>query len=399
MVLESLKFRQLQLSNIVNVFGTPSDTSKKRVESGSVTLEDGVTIQVGEIDKAYVNAISQRYQIDQVQALVLMRSFFYNSGMPEVSDVEAANDLAEAIGPFFHLERLHSLRILIPLFRARQDDTEPFYDVAAELLPKIIPDGSKFAQSILDEYLRRTKVVLPERFREDPKAATTWAKQNLKEQLVLLEVLFWTMWDFVECSGQLVIAIFQAAYITNLGSLQPNNTLLLDEECRHTIEDCAAVWILITIEVLELETVGEPSSIVFSETPQRDVYYASAESLQKIHDLVTTHQDSQYCITFLAWTYVVSRLTARAAETPDLPPSFANLLDVLNPPISRSYSKDREHLHLQMAKACLEPEVGLLKLLEHLLTQSPLFVTSIAWKQASSVTDPNAIAYRSVMKG
>ncbi|KAF9535154.1 hypothetical protein CPB83DRAFT_781281 [Crepidotus variabilis] len=400
LVLESLKFRQTQLSNITDVFGKPSDASRKKLESGNVTLEDGVTINVGEIDKAYVNAISQRYQIDEIQALVLLRAFFYNSGMPEVSDIEAATDLAEAIGPFFHVERLHSMRILIPLFRARQDETETFYEVAVDLLPKIVPDGPKFAQTILDEYLRKTKAILPERYRQDPKAATTWAKQNLKEQLVLLEVLFWTMWDFVNCSGPLVLSIFQAAYGTNLGSLQANSTLLLDDECRHTIEDCAAVWILITVEVLELENVGEPSAIDFSDTPSRpEVYYASAGSLQKIHDLVTTYQDSQYSITFLAWTYVVSCLTARAAETPNLPPAFSALLDNLNPPINRSYTKDREQLHVQMAKACLEPEVGLLNLLEHLLTQSPLFVTSVAWKQASSVTDPNAIAYRSVMKG
>lgn len=400
-VLESLKLRKEQLCNITDVFGKPTDASRKTIETGSVTLPDGVVIRVGEVDKAYVFAISQRYQMDEVQALILMRSFFYNSGMPDVSDSEqAAAELAEAIGGFYFLERLNSARILIPLFRAREDETEPFYKVAVEFLPQIIPDGPRFAQTVLDAYMQKTRMILPERHREDPKAASIWAKQNLKEQLVLLEILFWSMWGFVPCSGPLVVAIFGAAYDTNLGSIQANNTLLLDDESRYTIEDCASIWILVTVEVLELEELAEPDTIELSDTPSRpDFYCSSPNSLQRLHDIVTTHQSSQHSITFLAWTYVISRLTAQAEKVSEIPASFSSFLSALNPPLNRSYSKDREPLHVQMVKASLEPEVGLFKLLEHLLVGSPLFVTSIAWRQGSCITDPNAIAYRSVMKG
>ena len=353
------------------------------------------------MDKTYIFAISERYQIDEVQALILMRAFFYNSGMPDVSDSEeAAAELAEAIGEFYSLERLNSIRLLIPLFRAREDDTEPFYKVALGFLPQIIPDGPTFAQLLIDEYLKKTNAIPPDAFREDPKAASGWARQNLKEQLVLLEVLFWTMWGFVPCSGPLVVAIFNTAYATNLGSIQANNTLLLDDESRSSIEDCAAIWILITVEVLELEALGEQHTIELSDTPLHpEVYYSSPSSLEKLHDIVTTHQSSQHSVTFLAWTYVISRLILRAEAYSDIPNSFSLFIGSLNRSLSRSYSNEREPLHVQMVKACLAPEVGLLKLLEHLLTQSPLFVTAIAWRQASSITDPNAIAYRSVMKG
>ena len=403
-LLESLRPRRDQLSNITDVFGKPSDASRKKVETGSVTLPDGVVIRVGEVDKAYVLAISLRYQIDEIQALILLRSFFYNRGLPSslegnVSESQAA-ELAEAIGGFYFLERISSMRVLIPLFRARVDADQALYDVAGEFLPQIIQDGPKFAKSIVVGYLRKTKDLLPERYREDPKAATTWAKQNLKEQLALLEVLFWTMWGFVPCSGPLVVDIFTAAYDTNLGSSQSNTTLLLDDESRQTLQDCAAIWMLITVEVLELESLGENNTIELSETPSNpDTYHSSPESLRQLHDLVTTHQDSQYSITFLAWAYVISRLSARAADATEIPTSFSTVLDYINPPVNRSFSKDREPLHLQMAKACLEPDVGLLRLLESLLTQSALFVTSISWKSGSSIAEPNAVAYRSVLKG
>ncbi|KAJ3754452.1 hypothetical protein EV360DRAFT_86825 [Lentinula raphanica] len=51
-----------------------------------------------------------------------------------------------------------------------------------------------------------------------------------------------------------------------------------------------------------------------------------------------------------------------------------------------------------MSQLCLDPKSGLLSLMKTLLTNSPLFVTSIAWKTGSTVTDPNVIAFRSVFK-
>ncbi|KAF8165907.1 nucleoporin subcomplex protein binding to Pom34-domain-containing protein [Crassisporium funariophilum] len=403
-VKEYLEPRKAQLSSITETFGKPSDASKKQIESGSVTLPDGIVLRVEQGDKEFIFAVSSRYQIDEVQALILLRSFLYNQGMPPISDSTSSSvmaaELVDAISAFYFSERLHTFRVLIPLFRAKENMEDALYQVALEFLPQIIPDGPKFAQSIVDEYRRKTLETLPEKFNEDPKAATLWAKQTMKEQLVLLEVLFWTMWGYVPCSGPLVEAIFEAAYDTSLGSIQANNTLLLDEESRQLQQDCAAIWILITVEVLELESIGESDSIELSDTPTRsDVYHASPASLQRLHNLVTSNANSQYSCTYLAWTYLLSRLSAKAAETPDVPPSFQSFFDYINPPLSRPYSKDREPIHAQMSRACLEPEVGLFKLIKNLLISSPLFVTALAWKTGSSITDPNAIAYRSVLKG
>ncbi|KIJ97273.1 hypothetical protein K443DRAFT_105919, partial [Laccaria amethystina LaAM-08-1] len=46
-----------------------------------------------------------------------------------------------------------------------------------------------------------------------------------------------------------------------------------------------------------------------------------------------------------------------------------------------------------------EPEAGLFNLLGSLLTNSPLFVTAVSWRTGSSISDPNAVAFRSVLKG
>ena len=401
---EYLTPRQGPLSSVKETFGKPLDASKKKVESGSVTLPDGVVLRVEDGDKEFIFAVSSRFQIDEIQAFIMLRSFLYNQGMPPISDTTSTSNMAaelvDAISAFYLSERLHTYRVLIPLFRANENSEDLLYPVALEFLPKTIPDGPKFAQLLIDEYLRKTKEKLPEKLNEDPRAATLWAKQTMKEQLVLLEVLFWTMWGYVPCSGPLLESIFSAAYSTALGTSQTNTTLLLDEESVQLSQDCAAIWILITVEVLELESLGEPDTIELSDTPSRsDVYHASPASLTRLHDLVITNTGSQYSCTYLAWTYVISRLSAKAAETPSIPASFKPFFDHINPPTTRSYVNDRESIHLQMVKTCLDPDVGLFALMHTLLTCSPLFVTAVAWKTGSSITDPNAIAYRSVLKG
>ena len=355
-----------------------------------------------EADKEFIFAVSSKFEIDEIQALILLRSFLYNQGMPPISDPSStstmAAELVDAISAFFSSEYLHTFRVLIPLFRARENPDDPLYDVAFAILPQIIPDGPQYAQSIISEYLRRTQAKLPEKQHQDPKGATLWAKQNLREQLVLLEVLFWTMWGYVSCTGPLVEVIFETAYRTNLGSLQANSNLLLDDESRQLQQDCAAIWILITIEIrLELEGAN---NIELSNRPERvDVYYSSPDTLKRLHDLVTSHSDSQYSCTYLSWTYVLSRLCARAAQMPAVPGSYQPFFDYINPPVGRSYTKEKEPVSTQMARTCLDPEVGLFGLIQNLLTNSPLFVTAVAWRTGSSVTDPNAIAYRSVLKG
>ncbi|KAG5653361.1 hypothetical protein H0H81_000862 [Sphagnurus paluster] len=405
-VLDYLEPRKSQLSQLSQPFGKPSDASRKKIESGSVTLADGVVLRVEEPDKEYIFAVSAKFQIDEVQALVLMRSFLYNQGLPSISESASTSamvaELVEAITPFYYSERLSFFTILIPLFRALDNPEEAIYSASAKFLPELIPNGPDFAQSLLEEYERKAKEALPESLNSQPKVASRWAKQNVKEQLVILEVLFWTMWGFVPCSGVLVEKIFEMGYARNLGGIQENTRLLLDEEGQNALDDCSALWRLLMMEVLELETIGDPTSIEISQNPaEKDIYTASPESLLRIHDLVVknAHNRAHVC-TSLAWAYVLSRLVAKAGDLKEIPESYRSFFAMVMPDLNRSsYSKTEGPIHKRLADMCLNPEFQLLPLLTGLLTESPLFVTAASWKRGSSVTDANAIAFRSVVKG
>ncbi len=263
-----------------------------------------------------------------------------------------------------------------------------------------VPNGPVFVQDVVTQYSEKTRAPLDEKSSNDPRLASRWAKENLRDQLVLLEVLFWAMWSFVPRQGPTVVKIYETAYETNLGSIQHNAILLLDEEGARLQQDCAAIWLLLMIEVLELETFSDNGNPEISGPLSTEGMYTShPDSLQRIHKLVMSHGDSNYAAIYLAWTLIVARLETAVSALEECPPAYRSFFDSLDIQNGRPLSKNREPVYTLMLQRVLDPSVGLLNLLLSLLTTTPLFVTSIAWKTDSSISEPNAVAYRSVIKG
>ncbi|KAF5382514.1 hypothetical protein D9615_003085 [Tricholomella constricta] len=145
------------------------------------------------------------------------------------------------------------------------NSTDPIYTIATKFLPKLIPNGPAFAQSLLEEYVRKAVEELPDSMSSQPKIALRWAKQNVREQLVILEVLFWTMWGYVPYK-----------YTIASGRGGPGRLLcpLAAPHDRGT----------------RLETIGGPNAIEVPADPmQKDIYTAFPESLNRIHDVVMEH--------------------------------------------------------------------------------------------------------------
>jgi nuclear pore complex protein Nup188 len=402
---EILQARTDVLKNLREPFGKPNSESRKRVDKGSVTLRDGILVQVEQADKDFIFAISARFNIDEVEALVLFRSFLYNEGNV-LQELESNGDdafvqrVVDAFSPFYHSERRCIARLLVPIFRAQEDDHSFFHSQAAKILPLIIPDGPAFVKDVVDHYVGKTRAPLDGPSSNNPRLASRWAKENLRDQLVLLELLFWAMWSFVPRQGPVVAKIYETAYETNLGSVQHNATLLLDEEGSRLQQDCAAVWLLLMIEVLELEKFSDNGNPDISSPPSTEGMYTShPDSLKRIHQLVTSHGDSNYAAVYLAWTLIVGRLEAAVVALDECPQAYRSFFDSLDVQNGRPFSKTREPVHTLMLQRVLDPSVGLLNLILSLLTTTPIFVTSIAWKTDSSISEPNAVAYRSVIKG
>ncbi|KAH6912451.1 nucleoporin subcomplex protein binding to Pom34-domain-containing protein [Coprinopsis sp. MPI-PUGE-AT-0042] len=384
-----LEARRSSLQNVCgSIFGKPSPESRKKIQSGSVTLPDGVTLPVGEAEE-YVLAISDRYQIDEIHAFIFFRSFLYNRGLPpstKATSAEMVQELVELIADFYYAERLSAIRVLGPLLGAyTNSEDDPLYEIAREFIPIIIPDASKFALQVLDTYTSKTRQTVAT---NDPKEAVEAVRLSLLDQLALLELFFWLMWGYAPCSGPIVVKAFETAYDTQLGTT--TQTLIPNEQNTNLMQDCASFWLLITVEILELESLSEGTDFSALETP----YLTSPESLEKIHAIVTGNTNSRFACTYLAWTYALSRISAMMSTLDAIPPQYQKFVDTLN--IGNAYV---EPLHVQMARVSIRPDVGLFTVLHEILTQSSLFVVSKAWQSNSPISIPNAVPYRSTLKG
>ena len=98
-----------------------------------------------------------------------------------------------------------------PYVCAQEDEHSVFHPEATKILPRIIPNSPAFMQDVVAQYVEKTRAPLDENSSNDPRLASCWAKENLRDQLVLLEVLFWAMWSFVPCQAPTVAKIYQTA--------------------------------------------------------------------------------------------------------------------------------------------------------------------------------------------
>ena len=361
-----------------------------------------MTLTVEQSDKEIVFAISKHLDIDEVDALVLLRSFLYNEGLPKTSESEASSlveELLHVITPFYYSERLHVTLTLTTLLKIFFNPDNPFHDVVKRVLPQIIPEPVPFTKSVISQYRIKSNKHIPEYFGSDIRRVSQWAKQNAKEQLALLQLVFWIMWEYVPCMASIVVLVFEVAYEVEFGYKQENATAMLDDEGQQIQQDLASFWVLLTIEVLNLEQLSL-RGVEFAANPSEDgLLSASPSALEKVHRLVMAHSHPGYVCTMLSWALYLKGISTAASLLAERPAAYIPFLREIKSSQEVAYRKGERELHATIVSACLRPETGLFSFLRALLTESPVFSTAVHLRRGSEVTDSNAVAYRSVLKG
>ncbi|EJD01706.1 uncharacterized protein FOMMEDRAFT_111741 [Fomitiporia mediterranea MF3/22] len=391
-----------RLQRVTEPFAQPSDASKNKLESGSIELNDGITVPVDDLSKELAFAMSDRFQIDQVEAFVLVRSFLYNEGLPEFPEDQRSSVIEEVmtrITPFYYSERLYIVRTVVALLKSSQTQSDPFHHIAPTLLRKIIPNPTDFSLKLASEFLRKTQLSVPQFASGGLKATSQWAKQNAKEQLVLVELLFWMLWDYCPVNAPIAVAVFQTAYEAEFGYRQANKTSMLDEEGTQLQRDLASLWVLITIETLQLEYLSDTVTYDAREAlSEKGPLHLAPLALLKIHRLIIVHASPGYFCTMLAWAFFIKAISDTASRMAERPKYLVPFLQEIRSSSEVTFKKGEKEVHATIVAACLRPEAGLFSFMQELLS-SPLFMASNAIRVGSSVTDANDIAYRALLKG
>lgn len=379
----------------------PSDASKKIIENGVVEYPDGIKVNVSDAEKNVVFAISDHFQMDQVDAYTLFRLFLYNEGITDVLDEEDDKEqlikkIISEITKFYYNERLCIPRTVTALLKCQKEPQDAFNKHAQVILEQIIPDRTDFVIKLMEEVERKSELDLPAFAAKTPRAASSWAKQNAKEQLVLVETLFWLLWDYVPLTGKIISRVYRAAYESNFGYKQSNATSMLDDEGQQILRDLASLWVLITIEVLELESL--PGSI--TELPitreENGPLYADPVYLLQVHELVTSSASVGHMCTILGWAFYLKAVSDAATKMATRPAIYEEFLKEIK--VAVALKKGEKEAHVQLTTICLQPESGLFSFMTSMLNSS-LFSRTTATRFSSAVSEPNDVAFRALLKG
>lgn len=386
-----LQARLPQLRRCTDPFGKPSPQSKKSLESGQVKLADGSLTNVSDEEKQESLAISARFQLDEIEALVLLRSCFAHvdpSSLTSGSNGNATYDaeLEGAIEEYYFEQRLHILRVFLPLLAASGDAQHMFHVPASDAKQSIMPDAETFALDLINELERRARQTLPASVVSDPATASRWARQATREQLCLLEVLFAIFWELNPCPPNIVVRVFEVLFSTNLGRLQVNSNYLMDEEGCQLLSDLESFWVLVGLQILALDSVT-------GEKTMNEGLLGDPTALRTLHELIITsfRLQPQHGPLLMAWSVLLSHLTT-SRETEATPSSFTELFEIIVPPAPAV------PFYQQCAEIALSPDIGLFAYISQLLA-SPILSSATAAKKNSAVTTPNALPYRLTIHG
>ncbi|EPQ30590.1 uncharacterized protein PFL1_02114 [Pseudozyma flocculosa PF-1] len=483
-----LRSNKRRLQRCADPYAKPSDASKRKLAAASVTLGSGASIKLDDQQRELAKTIAQRYDLDEIDSLVLLRTFLDSedrslellsrpsasadgsasraasvapsAGLGRSTSLLAASvkgkasaagsddvvsDFLDAFNVFYFEERLYILRTVCSLFRIAEDPSHELYDLACDVL--VLFADEAFGLACLDDFESMVAEPLPDHVREQPRYSGFWAKQRLKEQLGLLEVVFLLLYGRIQASPTLIVRILQTLHNTDAGRQQANGGFF-DNEAVELVTCIGHLLVLIGVESLALEEAMDgidlhssmSSSVAANRSSvnsnHQNPYSNGASGNRLVEDpaklgealdlLEQTGHDPSRSPVLLAWSLVLNRIDdalaaaadeqqhheqqqmqqqAPASDNPGdepqarpaapsssrLPAHIAALADVVRiddggPPVWR-----------RLAQAAFAPELSLFAAMVSILA-SPLLATSNS-TAALAVSAPSALAYRAVFKG
>jgi nuclear pore complex protein Nup188 len=372
-----LERRSSLLKEAYAPFGSPNAASRSKIKSGKVKLSDDSELALDEIQE-FVLAASDKFGIDEVWAAVLIKSFLWNQGLPDSSARPGAsgssedfvNELLSSFTPFYTSERLSLIRMLIPLFRAFNHPLDPLQPLAIEFLEELFPtteSKESWIRNILFT-LRARRLHTPPAalMNSSPRKAAESAFQAVNEQLVLLELLFFSIWSFITPSFALLHEVWKEAMDANLGtpSAQSSRDLLRGAKEGEALQDVRTFWVVVCIETLGLEelTVG------FAEVP---ILLSDPNNITTLRTLLSTSSSKQGGDPFYSPLHLALSL-------------FPNL--------ETGSDSDSPAFTVTIPR-------GSFTLLTHLIYTTSIFNIHLAWSRNSVLSDPGSVAARSIIKG
>ncbi|KAH9819956.1 nucleoporin subcomplex protein binding to Pom34-domain-containing protein [Melampsora americana] len=357
-VQQLLELHRKKLRTCYDAFPSTSSESRAKVSSGKVALPDGEVIVVSEKRKANVFKISETFNLCEVESLVIWLQFLNHRRIsyttkPDQSSQKLPRNLSEsndeetldeetlgALASFYFEERQSVLVAIASMLHIEDNESSPIFEICLDFLNSIItPDTPSI---MLTNFIKRTKSVLPESVRASPRQATFWAKQLIREQKLVLEVVFLLFYGRIKAHGSHYVSALSALKITTWGQNQ-ESFAFFDDEASAIGVDIANLLTLITLQVSHIEDVSSHDFSLPSEALDSTNLFNPGR-LKDVHDLqmeLLQHHPFKVAPIALAWTFVLHKMTVVYLEN-GIPPSHTGFAELILPLRRANDTQDQE---------------------------------------------------------
>ncbi|RCH93745.1 hypothetical protein CU097_005191 [Rhizopus azygosporus] len=320
------KYDQLKLG--IDAFTAASAQSRSKLTTGTIVSINGKSITFDQKEKDLVLKISDIINLNELQCAALWHS--YKTDNHEYVDQQNSVDiplhenteLIMNIANFYFEERISLLECIQSLQRISSDSEHPFNNIASSMVEKLFEDSTNnipFVNKLLLQFSKLIRSQVPTRTYSFPGWSTAWAKQNIKEQKALLEILF-LFTITTSLSPDFVVSVVQEFEVNNFGRFQVCS-YALDTEGERIREQVSCISILIVVSMiippyLTLDVKLDPAAADAS-------LIDSPNAVAKINQIVLHMGNSpEHSAFLLAWSYFLTCLRNAVDAAPSLPSGY-----------------------------------------------------------------------------
>ncbi|KAI8988270.1 nucleoporin subcomplex protein binding to Pom34-domain-containing protein [Mycotypha africana] len=354
-----LEERQEQLKSGLDAFGSTSAQSRSKVNSGTNVTVDGKTIKLDQSEKEFVLKLSELIDLNELQCASLWDNYrTFNkeviARLTHADDDQKTVALHENIQLLLNVINLHYedrialLECIASLKRIAMNGGHLYTTIADNFITKLYTNQTTgaFIERLFAQYVKLVRTNVPHQMYSYPGWALVWAKQNLREQKALLEIIF--LFTVVEpVSPDFTFTVIQEFEADSFASHQAFG-YILDDEGIALRDKVMNLCILLSISTVISPTLT--TEIQLDSAKAGQTLIDSPGIISKINQIAVYLGDkTEHSVFLLAWSFLLTCVNAVKDAESTLPADYKEVEDILagkqaittnylldRPPVSRS---------------------------------------------------------------
>lgn len=316
-----LEEKKEQLKLGLEAFAEPSSQSHTKLTSAGsngVTI-NGKSIKLSQSEKDFVLKLSEILSLNELNCAQLWEAYRQeNKDQQQPTENFVENlDLVMKVISFYYEDRTSFLQCISSLQRLSLDDKHPYASIAKDTVTKVF--GEDFTGRLFSQFAKLVRSAIPKNTLSFPGWALVWAKQNLKEQKAILEIIFLSSLT-EEFKATFTLSIIQEFEANCFGTLQVFG-YVLDEEGSKLRESVTSIATVLAVNLIVPPTVTKSAKL----SPTSSTLFNTPDAIVKINQIALHLGDrEEYAPLLMAWSYFLASLSVAldiGGNTP-IPPNY-----------------------------------------------------------------------------